>query len=265
MRAWPAALLLLAPLLSGCLGGGGASDLILVANAPSVANGMSLALVAPRGLFGPAEGSAVYWVHHDGRVVYPGAGGAPLPLVQGRATDFVPYSRFVVENGDYQVVVDLEGRRAQTTVSVTKWVSWLYVVPYFRNDTIVADVVLEMSSGEPNARVFAAGQLNFQVRYRGEDGEVDELRLSRAVRTDGLDSFERLVIPLQDLAQGDRNRGYYAINATFHNDQANGNNNVLMDPALAQPDPPMNWVYLPLTDRCPMVVQPPPPLPCVGS
>jgi len=128
----------------------------------------------------------------------------------------------------------------------------------------VADIVLERVSGQPNDRIFASGQLNVQMYYRGEDCHAEpEPRFTRTLEVSGADSFTRLLIPLGDIQRSDRNHGYYSVEATFHNDQASGNNNVPLDPALAQPDPPTNCVYLELQDRCTgLVPEIPGVLPC---
>lgn len=259
MRLLLAAGLVVAPALAGCIGGG--ETLIVVANAPRLANGMSIAVAVPRGLFGPAEGFASFIVSYQGRAVYPFGGvlGAPVFIQEGKGAAFVPYADFVVDNGDYVVAVEFQGREASARVPVEKWVNWVYVLSYVRNETLVADIVLETSSGSPGQRVFAAGQLDLEVRYRGEEGEANEMRLARVLRTDGRDDFVRVGIPLGDLERsGQRNRGFYSVEATFHNDEANGNKQVPMDPALANSTPPANWVYLELEEPCDRPVDVPP-------
>lgn len=259
MKAWPAALLALLPLLAGCLGPSEAS-LVLVASAPRLANGMTIAFAVPRGLFSEPEGGASYYVSLGEQVVYPAGSvlGAPLLLQNGRGAEFVPYQNFVVENGQYTVTVLYEDKRSTAMVDVTKWVHWVYVLPYVRNDTFVADLVLERTSGEPNDRIFAAGQLNLELRYRGEDGQSNDTRYARAYILDGSQSFQRVSVPVEALQQGPRNRGWYSVEATFHNFQANGNNHVPMDPALGSAKPPTNWVYLDVEDECPTPALPPP-------
>lgn len=266
-RAALAVLVLLPGLLSGCLGGAGQPDLVVVASAPRIANGMTIAVGVPRTLFEDGEGIATYVISHGGAVLYPPGGvGAFIQLAEGRGSAFVPYQNFVVGNGEYEVTVHYKDRSALVRASVEKWVQFVYVFPYQRNETIVADVVLEGGSGEPNYRIFAAGQLNLQVRYRGENMTEDEMRLTRVLRHEGLDAYIRVTIPFDDLEQRQRNRGYYSVEATFHNEQANGNNNVPLDPALAQADPPTNYVYLELQDRCTGVLAPAEPVVgCIGA
>jgi hypothetical protein len=244
--------------------GGSDAGMVVVASAPRLANGMTVAVAIQRSIFGGGDGVAMYQVSFNGQAIYPPGGvvGAPIEMVEGRGSAFIPYTNFVVDNGDYVVSVDFEGKHSEARATVEKWVNWVYVFPYLRNDTVVAEMVLERSEGQPSDRIFASGQINLQLRYRGENGTSNETRLTRVIPHDGLTDFERTQIPLTSIEQGDRNRGYYSVEATFQNLQAMGNNNVPLDPTLGQPNPPTNWVYLDLPDRCTATVALPPPLPC---
>jgi hypothetical protein len=264
MRGPTLALLLLALGLSGCLGGSAdPGSMVVVASAPRLANGMTIAVGVPRGLFEDGEGVANYAISHGGEVLYPPGGvGGFISLSQGRGSAFVPYSNFVVGNGEYEVTVTYKERSAMVRAAVDKWVNFVYVFPYLRNDTVVVDVVLERVSGQPNDRMFAAGQLSVQMRYRGENGTAEpEMRWTKSFRHEGQETFIRFAIPLEDITRSSRNRGFYSVEATFHNEQANGNNNVPLDPALEDPDPPTNWIYLELEDRCTGLIQQPLPEP----
>jgi hypothetical protein len=273
MRPLPLLALLAAPALAGCLGGGG-PPFFVVAQAPSLANGMTVAVAAPGG---PDEGLARFTIAHDGLIVYPVGGGllgVPLPLEGRQGSAFVPYSDFVVDVGDYVVDVAYQGQHVQATATVQKWVRFVYAFPYLRNDTLVTDLVLEDASGQPNERMFAAGQWHYELHFRGDNSTpADEVRWQRDFVTDGLDDHLRVEFPLSEINQTQRNKGYYSAEATFNNFQALGNDNVPMDPALRASDPPLNWVYLDLPDQCdallpgaPAPPQPVPPvLPCNGG
>lgn len=244
MRGVTVALLVVLPTLAGCIGGGG-QGLVVVAQAPRLANGLSLALAVPQGLFGAADGTAQFWISHNGAAIYPpgGAAGAPVAMREGKGSEFVPYLFFVVENGDYDVTVEYNGQRSVATVPVEKWVRWVWPFAYLRGDRLIVDLVLEGSPGEPNHRIFAEGQLIVEIRYRGEDGRTNELRLSRTLTTDVTSSFQRLEFPTSSFRTFDQ-RGFYSIETTFHNFQAQGNNNVINDPNLGNQKPPTNWVHI---------------------
>lgn len=226
--------------LAGCLGNG---SIVVVAQAPRLANGMSIAVAVPRGLLGAADGTADFFISHNGQVLYPpgGAVGAPITLTEGKGSAFVPYAYFVVDNGDYEVLVDYEGKRTVTRVVVEKWVHWIYALPYVKDGHFIVDVVLERSPGQPNDRVFAAGQMNLEVRYHGQDRRDDQFAFSRAVTSDGSEDFLRVSLPLTSF---NSQRGYYSAEATFANFQAYNNNAVPMDPTLNDYNPPTNWVFL---------------------
>jgi hypothetical protein len=242
MRAWLLAAMMLALPLAGCLGPS-QGGLVVVAQAPRLANGMSIAIALPRGMLGAPEGTASFSVHYNGQVVYPpgGAVGAPMDVKEGKGSAFVPYAWFVIDNGDYEVTVDFDGRHATTRVPVEKWVHWVYALPYIKQGVLVVDIVLERTPGEPNDRVFAAGQLNLDVRYRGSSGRDNEMAFSKTVQSDGADDFIRVEMPLGDF---DARRGYYSAEATFANFQAVGNSQVPMDPTLNDYNPPTNWVFV---------------------
>lgn len=258
--------LLALPMVAGFLLPSGSASLVVVASSPRIANGMTIAVGVPRTMFDDGEGNAFYFVSYNGQVLYPPGGviGGVIGMEEGRGSAFVPYNTFVVDNGEYEVAVTYKDRQASVRTPVDKWVNFVYVFPYLRNDTLVADIVLERASGQPNDRIFAAGQLNVRMYYRGDDGKAEPgLRFSRSVEVSGLDSFSRVQVPLESIQRTDRNRGFYSVEATFHNVQASGNNNVPLDPALAQADPPTNWVYLELEDRCTgLVPEVPGVLPC---
>lgn len=249
--------LLALPYAAGLLGPSGPANMVVVASAPRLSNGLTIAVGVPRTVFEDGEGNAFYVISRQGQALYPPGGviGGVIAMAEGRGSAFVPYENFVVGNGEYEVEVSFKDKRALARTSVDKWVNYVYVFPYLRNDTVVADIVLEHTSGMPNDRIFTSGQLNVRLNYRGEDGAAEpEPRFTTTLEVSGVESFTRLTIPLDDIQRTDRNRGYYSVEATFHNDQASGNNNVPLDPALEQANPPTNYVYLELPDRCTALV-----------
>ncbi|MCA1813162.1 MAG: hypothetical protein LC624_04315 [Halobacteriales archaeon] len=242
------AALLAAPVLllalSGCLGG--AEPPVVVMSAPAIANGATIAVAVPHSIFGGGEGTASYTISYLGNVVYP-PGGVPagIDLHEGKGSVFVPYNAFVVDNGEYQANVQVADQVTRTQVAITKWVNYVYALPYLtprgNPTTLTVDVVLEQTRGSPNDRVFAEGEMDLEIRYRG-DGGVDQFKVGRTLVTDGGQSFQRFEFPLTGFDHSAS--GYYAAVATFHNHQAQGNNNVVMDPTLGNANPPTNWVYI---------------------
>jgi hypothetical protein len=107
-RAAAMVLLLAAAGLSGCLGGG---EPLVVAAAPITANGMTVAVVVPRGIFGGGDGTASFRIAYNGQTIYPPGGvlPAPIEIVEGKGSAFVDYRAFVVDNGDYAVTVEFQG------------------------------------------------------------------------------------------------------------------------------------------------------------
>jgi hypothetical protein len=203
-------------------------------------------------------------VVRDGTVVYPVAGGPGAPvLIEGwRGTATIRYADFVVENARYDVTVEWNGQRSTTQVDVWKWVNWMWVFPYVRNTTLVAEIVLEDGLGTPASAVFASGQLHAEVRYRGRDGSVNEVRMIANRAVSGQQPVERIQFPLDRVTRtGNASEGYFSVEATFHNDQALGNNNVPMDPTLAAANPPTNWVYVG-SSTCNFPIDLPPPVGC---
>jgi len=233
--------LLASLVLAGCLENGAP---VVVAQAPPTANGLSVLLAVPKGVLGSGDGQATFRISYNGATVYPPGGVLPasIPIHESKGSVFVPYQAFVVDNGDYLVDVELEGHTTRATVPIHKWVYYVYVLPYKRDSSLFADVVLEQTRGQPNDRIFAQGELRVEVHYRGQHGEEDQLRVTRTLLTEGDQSFQRIEFPFTSFDPKD---GYYSLEATFSNLQASGNNNVGLDPELANARPPTNWVHLP--------------------
>ncbi|HEV8361651.1 MAG TPA: hypothetical protein VGR28_14475 [Candidatus Thermoplasmatota archaeon] len=243
MPAWKLGVVVLLALpTAGCVGSPEAG-MQIVASAPRLANGAAIAVAMPPGLFGYPEGTATFYIMHQGQIVYPNSGGAgaPLPVTAGQGSVFVPYNSFVISNGDYEVRVEFQGTSKVARMPVEKWVNWVYALPYIKNGNLIIDVVLEHSPGEPNQRVFAAGLLNVDMYYRGSHGEVNQFRVGRQLQTDNTQDFQRIEISLRSFKS---ERGYYAAEATFANFEAVGNNWVAMDPTLDDYNPATNWVFI---------------------
>lgn len=214
----------------------------LAAIAPADAGGMTVAVAVPSSLLRETTGTATYQIKHNGVVVYPPTGaGAPFPVKDGRGSAFIPYSIFVVGNGDYEVVVRFGDTEQRATASVTKWVNYVFMLPFERNHGVALDVVLGRSpGGGPAERVQAAGDLLVDVRYRGSDGRMNVPLPRLKFAVSGESPLERVEVPASVFSRG---AGYYSFDATFFNDQAFGNNGARTDPTLANTSPPRNWVY----------------------
>lgn len=249
MKALALALLVSLPLISGCLGSG--SPFAVVVSSPVLANGMTILVANAGGLLGPVDGRATYLVRYNGEIVYPPGGiGGTIDLVQGKGSTFIPYQLFVVGNGNYDVAVDLNGAAVSQTAKITKWVSNVFLqvycdqskrCDYAPGERIQVDAVLEQSPGFPNARVVASGTLNIDVRYRGEAKQSDGIVHALSVELPGEQSFARVDIPFSKF---NVRKGWYSVDATFHNEQALGNTWVENDPSMGSSNPPANWVHV---------------------
>jgi hypothetical protein len=132
------AVLLVLPTLSGCLT---PSDLLVAASAPKAASGMTIFVVADKGILSRfASGNAEYVIYFGDKTVYPPAGKGGTVEVTGRSGSvFVPYQNFVVGNGEYDVLVRYAGSEARARVHIDKWVSYVYLHPFDRGDLIVVE------------------------------------------------------------------------------------------------------------------------------
>ncbi|HVL47166.1 MAG TPA: hypothetical protein VM889_01265 [Candidatus Thermoplasmatota archaeon] len=244
-RAALVALLALAPAFAGCLGGGGERP-VVAASAPREASGMTVFFAAPHRLIGLAPPQAELQVLYNGKPAYP-AGGmwATFPVSDRQGAFYLPYSFFVVGNGQYEVRLRYDGEIATTRVSVDKWVEYVYLHPYPTDRrTIAVDLQLSrQSGGDPSNRIMAYGDLTIHVYYRGEDtsGSTREYVHRVALKTSGEKDFTRLEIPRSVFNRGP---GYYSFESKFDNLDAKGNHGVGNDPSLAARSPPWNWIRI---------------------
>lgn len=231
----PAALL-----LSGCLASG---ELVVVASAPREGGGITILLA---GIDLEENGQATYVIKKDGRAAYPPGGrGVPFPVAERKGEAFVPYEVFVTGNGPYDVEVSYDGVVRAANVRVEKWVEYVYLHPVAKGSNVVVDVILAKEQGGlPSDRVIAEGRLILDVMYRGIDGSSRERVKVVTTATPEDETFTRVVVPRAQLNKGP---GYYSFDATFHNNQALGNNGVGNDPTMANRDPPWNWICI---DTC---------------
>jgi len=203
------------------------------------------------GTFGAAEGRADFVVRYNGEVVYPHGGvRGTIDVRDGKGSVFVPYSRFVVGNGNYEVEVTFEGTTQRHVAKIDKWVNAIFLQAYCDQSKQCAygpakvatvDAVLTKSAGDPNARVITKGTLNVDVRYRGELRQSNSYVYGFSHEVPGDRSFARIEIPLSKFAS---QRGWYSIETTFHNEYALGNTWVGNDPRMAASNPPANWIWI---------------------
>jgi len=241
MRAPWALVVLLVPALAGCLQD---DTLVAALSAPLDADGLTIFAVRGDGSENGPSLQANYEIRYQGRIVYPPAGaGGILILNQGRGSQFVPYHFFVEGNGPYEVVVRLEDQVATASVSVEKWVEYVYLHPYWKNGRALVDLQLSKGTGgQPDDRVVARGDLLLEVRYRGLDQSLNSYAGVIRAKTPDDRTFTRIDVPSSTFSKGP---GWYSFESTFNNDQAKGNTNVKNDPTMASRSPPWNWIYVP--------------------
>lgn len=237
-RILAVALALLAP---GCLS---SDDLLLAASAPKAASGMTLFLVADKGILSRfASGNADYVLYYGDKIVYPPGGRGGTLEVEGRTgSAFVPYDRFVVGNGLYDVVVHYAGGEARTRVNVQKWVNYVYLHPFQKDNEVIVESVLQSASGgDPSDRILAHGELILTLKYHGKDGTLNSNVAQFTQQTSNDQTSTYLEVALQRFDQGP---GYYSFEPLFHNLEAEDNVQVPPDPAMANSQPPFNWIYI---------------------
>ncbi|MHB8606366.1 MAG: hypothetical protein ACYDCK_14040 [Thermoplasmatota archaeon] len=244
-RVWAVACLgILVMASSGCVVVG-SQGIDVVASAPREAAGMTLfATTHTNAITQLSATQASYAIYYGDQVVYPPYGrGGDFTLDSGRGVVYVPYSLFVVGNGDYTIHVDWQDEHATTSVTVEKWVSYVYLHPADRDGNVVVDAQLSRSTGgSPTDRILASGELIFQLHYRGLKGDEDSFVPPQiTTATDSSDTFTRVEIPRASFNAGS---GWYSIDPIFHNSEAKGNSWVPADPTMAQRDPPWNWIYI---------------------
>lgn len=233
--------------LSGCVTFAGAKDALIVAlSAPKAASGMTLFLVTDNGLVEKITqdtDSAEYAIYFGDRLIYPPGGhGASFPVEGRTGSAFIPYNLFVVGNGDYDVVVDYAGTSTRARVTVEKWVEYVYLHPFQKDNFVVVEAALASATGgKPDDRVLAAGDLILNIHYRG-DGSQDRVIGSVAGTTRNDEVGTKLEVPRSRLSQG---AGFYSFEPVFHNMEAKDNVQVPGDPTMANRQPPWNWLYVP--------------------
>ncbi len=223
-----------------------AGEPVVVAQAPSKGRGMSIAVATHAALGVSMDSTLSFEIRYQGEVVYPRYGvGGELRTREGLATAFVPYAEFVQGNGNYQVVVENGARSDVGQADVRKWVNFVYLKPYVQdNETFTVDAVLEWGSGgNANQRVVAEGELQLEIRYRGENGTLNQSAHVLNTFTPGDRTFTRVAFPVEDMANF-RGEGWYSVHATFDNAQAQGNLGVGNDPTMDLRDPPQHWVWV---------------------
>ncbi|GEM_PF-4606932 len=240
-RLLPALAVALALLAPGCLS---PDDLIVAASAPKTASGMTVFVVADKGLLSRFAGaSADYVIYYGDRIAYPPAGKGGSFEVSGRAGSvFIPYDLFVVGNGDYDVLVHYGGAQARARVNVQKWASYVWLHPSFKDNEVVVETALQSASGGDAAdRVLAHGELVLTLKYHGKDGTANAnvAQFTQETRNDQITTL--VEVPL---ARFDQGPGWYSFEPLFHNLEAANNVQVPPDPAMANSQPPFNWIYV---------------------
>ena len=228
-------------LFSGCIT---ADDLLVALSAPKTASGMTIFLVADKGLLSRfASGNADYVVYFGDKIVYPPLGKGGSFEVSGRSgSTFIPYDRFVVGNGEYDVLVRYAGTETRSRVHVEKWVSYVYLHPFAKDDLVVVESALQSATGgSASDRILAHGELILTVKYRGLDGSSDENVAQFTTQTQNTDVSTQYSIAR---SRFDHGPGYYSFEPLFHNIEARDNVQVKGDPTMANTAPPFNWIFL---------------------
>lgn len=241
MRPLVAALaaLVVASTLTGCLGG--AAD--VVASAPRKGNGLTLTVSANGGPLGGPPGEVTYSISYGDEHAYPPPGLETMELdSNGLGSKFIPYKEFVIGNGDYRVSVG-DGA-GFTQVQVQKYVQYVFINPYLEDDEVTIDLTLQSGEGgRPTDRIIAKGLATFDIDYRGENGSERQDAHSFTAITNPDRTFTRVSFPVEEMEHY-KGEGYYSVDVTFDNYQADGNLNVPLDPTFGDRDPPRNWVYV---------------------
>ena len=236
-----AAVALVAP-LSGC--SVLEEPLIVAASAPRASSGMTLFVVTEKGVLESFKDlKAEYTIWFGDRLVYPQSGKGGLITFEGRTgTAFIPYSHFVVGNGQYDVIVRSGGAEVRARVHVEKWVEYVRVQAMDKGDRILLQAALSSATGgRPDDRILSGGDLLLTVKYRGESGR-EERTIGQVATTTRHDHVSTVVeVPRFRLSQGP---GYYSFEPLFHNAEAVNNVQVGGDPTMANAYPPANWIYV---------------------
>ncbi len=229
--------------LAGCVASPFGERLLVVVSAPREGGGLTIFAATQGGMLPSAE-NAEFEIRYGEETVYPpGGSGAEFAMRRDGGAVFVPYSLFVVGNGDYEVLVRHEGKQIRSRATIEKWVSFVYLHPFDRGSKIVVDAQLSRSTGGlPTDRILAEGDLILELHYRGADGKRDKfLGPALKIHTSPSESFTRIEVPRSRFSEG---AGYYSVEPVFHNDQAKGNYWVPADPTMEDRNPPWNWIHV---------------------
>lgn len=238
------AAILLSASLSGCVLNMGRETLIVGVSAPKTSNAMTLFLVTPAGSLDRfRDVSAEYLIYYGDRLVYPSNGRGAVFDVEGRSgTVVIPYSYFVVGNGEYDVVVKYGDASTRARVRVEKWVDYVWLHPFDEGEVVRVEVALSAGTGgRPDDRIFSRGELILTLRYHGTDGKIDRVVGQVSAETSNDRAATPIVVPKSRLTQG---AGYYSFEPLFHNLEARDNLQVPADPTMAYLRPPWNWIYV---------------------
>lgn len=231
------------PALTGCLGLG-SEPLVVAASAPKAASGMTIFVVSDGGVTDRVRDTrAEYAIYFGEQLIYPPGGrGASFEVADRTGSIFVPYSQFVVGNGDYDVVIKYQGGEHRVRVNVQKWADYVYLRPFDKGTVVNVEVVLSSATGgHPADRILAQGELLLELRYRGRTGDEDRTLGLFEVKTEHDKASTLVSIPRSRFNAGP---GYYSFEPVFHNDEARNNVQVGADPTLRNRSPPWNWIYI---------------------
>ncbi len=237
------AILMVAPALSGCLGFG-QDALVVAASAPKASSGMTLFVVTDGGMREKLTSTkAEYAIYYGDRLIYPPGGkGAEFPVNERKGTVFVPYSQFVVGNGEYDVLVRYEGTESRVRVTVQKWAEYVFLHPFERGSVVEVESALSSATGgNPGDRILAKGELLLALHYRGLDGSEDRTLGSFKMETRHDQTSARVIVSKSSFTAGP---GYYSFEPVFHNSEARNNIQVGADPTMANRNPPWNWIHI---------------------
>lgn len=255
--------LLILPPASDALSGG--DDLIVAANAPKHGDTMTVVVGTRGGLIGGCGGEVQVEIWREDFIEYPANLGT-FEIEDGcRGSIEIPYDRFADKNGRYVVKAHHDGKTAETSVFVEKVVNWVYVRSFeeSEHERTRVDVAFDRARGQPlTSSVFSSGTLVIDITYARcpdsatlgierlvDDGDCDEATGDNVFHAE---------IPVEDRAstvifvpwknldedsdQDDQaTEGWYNVTATYHNEEAQSNGAVPMDPTVYNEDPPGNW------------------------
>lgn len=231
------------PALSGCVSLGD-EPLVIAASAPKASSGMTLFVVSDGGVVDKLRDSkAEYAIYFGEKLIYPPGGkGASFDIVDRKGSVFIPYSQFVVGNGEYDVLINYQGSEQRVRVSVQKWADYVFLHPFDKGAFIDVEVALSSATGgSPLDRILTEGDLFLRLHYRGTDGTEDRTLGEFSTKTRNDATSTTITVPRSRFSAGP---GYYSFEPVFHNSEARNNVQVKADPTLKNSDPPWNWIYI---------------------